>query len=416
MSFGPRRRGLLPVSQPSPSAAAAGRLAVLHSVPRWLPQTETWLYTQVRFLPAEVENHIACESTENLDQFPAANIHSMAAQPRWRSLTDRALRKARLRNSLSYLDEAALRSRARLIHSHFGFTGWRDLAVARKHRLAHAVTFYGADVQFYPRRNPRWFGRYKEMFASVDRVLCEGPHMGREIVALGCPQSKIRVHHLGIDLALIPFQPRAWHPGEPLRVLLSGSFREKKGLPDAVEALGRLQHEVPLEITIIGDATHEARSIREKQRILDAIARHGLGSITRLAGFRPYREVMDEARRHHVFLSPSVVAEDGDTEGGAPVSLIEMSASGMVIVSTTHCDIPGVILDGRTGFLAPEHDVAALVVHLRRVVADPSAWGAMQRAGRAHIEAEFDARRQGERLAAIYAELAGARTGVAGTS
>ena len=387
------------------STAPAGPLAVLHSVPRWLPQTETWLYTQVRFLPASINNHVACEHTENLDQFPVQNLHCMQDQPAWRSLRDRALRKLRVRHHLGYQDTAARVSHARLLHSHFGFTGWRDLAVARRHGLAHAVTFYGADVQFYPRRNPRWRARYREMFGHIDRVLCEGPHMGREIAALGCPETKIHVHHLGIDLSLIPFEPRVWKPGEPLRVLLSGSFREKKGLPLAIEALGRIQHEVPLEITIFGDATSEERSIREKQRILETIARHGLGSRTRLLGFRPYRDVMDEARRQHLFVSPSVTAEDGDTEGGAPVSLIEMSASGMMIASSTHCDIPGVILDGRTGFLAPEGDADGLVACLRRIIADPSVWGGMQRAGRAHIEAEFDARRQGERLAAIYRTL-----------
>ncbi len=123
---------------------------------------------------------------------------------------------------------------------------------------------------------------------------------------------------------------------------------------------------------------------------------------------------MEEARRHHVFVAPSVTAGDGDTEGGAPVSLIEMSASGMMIASSTHCDIPGVIVDGRTGFLSPERDVDALTANLRRIVTERDAWPAMQAAGRAHIEAEFDARRQGERLAAIYHEIARAKPGEAG--
>jgi colanic acid/amylovoran biosynthesis glycosyltransferase len=281
--------------------------------------------------------------------------------------------------------------------------------VAKRLGLVHVVTFYGVDVLFYPTMDPRWRKRYREMFASVDAVLCEGPHMGRSIVALGCPDAKVRVHHLGIDLSSIPYQPRVWTPGEPLRVLLSGSFREKKGFPYAIEALARLQHSVPLEITIIGDEHGEPRTIREKQKIVDTVDGGGLRPKTRLLGYQPYRVVMEEAWRHHVFLSPSVTASDGDTEGGAPVSLIEMSASGMMVVSTTHCDIPGVVLHGKSGWLAPERDVDALFAHLRWIVAHPSLWRAMQDAGRAHIEAEFDARRQGERLAAIYRELVRAR-------
>ncbi|HEX5132869.1 MAG TPA: glycosyltransferase [Candidatus Krumholzibacteria bacterium] len=403
------------MSATSVSSGAPGRrLVVLHSTGSWLPQTETWLHTQIRFLPPDIENHIGCERTENLDQFPQPNIHCMRAQPAWRTLCDRALRKLRIRHYLGYLDQAARDSGARVLHSHFGFTGWRDLAVARRNGLAHVVTFYGADIQFYPRRRPEWRARYREMFRHVDAVLCEGPHMGREIVALGCPEEKVRVHHLGIDLDLIPFEPRTWSPGEPLRVLLAGSFREKKGFPDALEALGRIRDDAKLEITIIGDANREERAVREKQIILQTIARCGLGAQTRLLGYQPYQTLMDEARRHHVLVSPSVTAADGDTEGGAPVTLIEMSASGMMIASTTHCDIPGVIVHGRTGFLSPERDVTALTANLRRIIAKPAAWRTMQMAGRKHIETEFDARRQGERLAAIYRGLVPAHPSAGG--
>jgi len=392
---------------PSPREAT-GPVVVVQSVQRWLPQTETWLYTQVMNLPADIESHVACTRTENLDQFPYPRVYALMDLPRWQHVWDRAMRRLRFRNHLRFLFTVARRTHARVLHSHFGFVGWRDLGVSQGVGMAHVVTFYGVDVLFYPTMDPRWRDRYREMFERVDLVLCEGPFMGKAIVDLGCPAEKMRVHHLGIDLGLIPFEPRAWKPGETLRVLMSGSFREKKGFTYAIEALTRLRKSAPLEITLIGDQHGEPRTIREKDRILEAIERGGLSDCTRLPGYQPYRVVMEEARRHHVFLSPSVTASDGDTEGGAPVSLIEMSASGMMIVSTTHCDIPGVIINGRTGLLAPERDVDALVEHLQWIVAHPERWLEMQRAGRAHMEAEFDARRQGERLAAIYRELAAA--------
>jgi colanic acid/amylovoran biosynthesis glycosyltransferase len=396
-----------PAVTPTPAPHnAAGAVVVVQSVQRWLPQTETWLYTQVTHLPADIVSHVACTRTENLDQFPYPRIHALMDLPRWQHVWDRAMRRLRFRNHLRFLQSVARRTQARVLHSHFGFVGWRDLGVSRGLGIAHVVTFYGVDVLFYPTMDPRWRDRYREMFAEVDLVLCEGAYMGKSVVALGCPEHKMRVHHLGIDLTLIPFEPRTWKPGEPLRVLMSGSFREKKGFPHALEALARLRKAVPIEVTLIGDQHGEPRTIREKEKILEAIERGGLADCTRLPGYQPYRVVMDEARRHHVFLSPSVTASDGDTEGGAPVSLIEMSASGMMIVSTTHCDIPGVILDGKTGLLAPERDVDALVEHLHWIVAHPERWLEMQRAGRALMEAEFDARRQGERLAAIYRNLA----------
>jgi len=380
-------------------------LSVLQSVQCWLPQTQTWLDTQVRFLPADVESTVACERTDNLDQFPFPRIRCLKDSPALTQIWDRAMRKLGARHHLEFAVDAGRRAGARVLHSHFGIVGWRDLGIARRLHLAHAVTFYGVDVRYYPESDARWYRRYKEMFARVDAVLCEGPFMGKSIVALGCPEEKLRVHHLGVDLATIPFTPLGWETGRPLRVLLSGSFREKKGFPDAIEALGRIQHQVELEITIIGDEHGLPSTIVEKKKILEAIERNGLGAKTRLLGYQPYRVVMEEARRHHVFLSPSVTAQDGDSEGGAPVSLIEMGAAGLMLVSTTHCDIPGVVIHGRTGLLAPEHDVDALAAHLRWLITNPSRWADMRAAGRAHIEAEFDAVRQGERLGAIYREI-----------
>jgi colanic acid/amylovoran biosynthesis glycosyltransferase len=86
-----------------------------------------------------------------------------------------------------------------------------------------------------------------------------------------------------------------------------------------------------------------------------------------------------------------------------------MAASGMAIVATRHCDIPRVVRDGVTGLLAEERDVDGLVAHLRRLVGRPDDWRPMLDAGRRHIEAEFDARRQGERLAELYEGEARAR-------
>lgn len=381
-------------------------LSVLQSVQCWLPQTETWLYTQVRFLPPTIESTVACERTANLDQFPFPRLRCLSDAPPLLRFGDRVVRKLGLRHHLEFFVSAGRRAGVRVLHSHFGVVGWRDLGIARRLGLAHAVTFYGVDVRYYPQSDARWYSRYQTMFERVDAVLCEGPFMGRSIVELGCPAEKLRVHHLGVDLSAIPFAPLLWRPGEPLRVLLSGSFREKKGFPDAIEALGRIRKDIQLEITIIGDEHGLPSTVIEKRKILDAIARNELRERTRLLGYQPYRVVMEEARRHHVFMSPSVTAADGDTEGGAPVSLIEMSAAGLVCVSTTHADIPGVVLHGQTGLLANEHDVDELASHLRWLIANPERWDEMRTAARAHIEAEFDARRQGERLAGIYREIA----------
>lgn len=386
-------------------------LPVVHSVREWLPQTMTWLYTQVSELPPEVQPHVVCDRVKNLDQFPVDSLHAFEPAAPWRYLWGRALRATNLRPSLhlNLLVEVARATESRVLHSHFGYHGWKVREAAQRAGLAHVVTFYGVDVNYLPVQQPRWRRRYRDLFDGASMVLCEGSHMAQCVVELGCPAEKVRVHHLGVRLDRIPFRPTPWQPGEPLRVLMAASFHEKKGLPYAMQALGRLRQrvEVPLEVTLIGDASSQAHSREEKARILQAMDDHALHDVVQMLGFQPYDRLLEEAYRHHLFLSPSVTAESGDTEGGAPVTLIEMAALGTLVVSTTHCDIPEVVRDGETGLLAPERDVAALVEHMAWLLDHPEAWAPMMEAARRHVEAEYSAAVQGERLARLYSEVAG---------
>jgi len=380
-------------------------LTVIHNCQSWLPQTQTWLYNQVRYLPQEIESHIICETTQNLDQFALPNIHALENAPKYCQIWNHGLRKLKLRRYLGFGIPIAKRHQAPVLHSHFGDVGWVYLGFAKQAQLKYVVTFYGFDVNYIPTQNDRWRQRYQTLFQQADRILCEGSHMAKCIVQLGCPADKVLVHHLGIPVQSIAFKPRTWQPGEPLRVLIAASFSEKKGIPYALEALGKLQHEVPLEITLIGDAADTPILRQERQKIFAAIENYKLQSKISLLGYQPHTTLFAEAYRHHIFLSPSVTASTGDTEGGAPVSLIEMAATGMPIVSTTHCDIPEVIKHGITGLLAPERDVDTLVEHLRWWVNHPDRWYDMLAAGRQHIEKEYDAEVQGQRLAAIYRSL-----------
>jgi colanic acid/amylovoran biosynthesis glycosyltransferase len=237
--------------------------------------------------------------------------------------------------------------------------------------------------------------------------------MAQSIVDLGCPPDKIRINRLGIETEHIAYRPRQWTPGEKLRVLIAAGFVEKKGIPSAVRALAKIKDEVPLEVTIIGDARAERQSQAEKQRILDAISESGLGERVRRLGFQPHRKMIEEAYRNHIFLSPSITASDGDTEAGTVLAIIEMIATGMPVVSTRHCDIPTTIEHGRTGFLAEEGDVEGIANGLRALIAEPGRWKAITDAARQHMERDFNAASQGVELAGLYAEVMARRAAAA---
>jgi colanic acid/amylovoran biosynthesis glycosyltransferase len=87
------------------------------------------------------------------------------------------------------------------------------------------------------------------------------------------------------------------------------------------------------------------------------------------------------------------------------MTIIEMAATGMPVVSTKHCDIPGVILDGQTGLLAEERDIEGLYERLKWLAENSEKWQDMLDLSRKHLERNFDAKKQGSKLAEKYREI-----------
>lgn len=381
-------------------------LKVIHSCPVWLPQTQTWIYNQVKQLQRSgVEAHVVCHRTENLDQFAVANIHCQANDSFYKQVWEKGLRKLRIRRYPNNLVEVGKSVDADLVHSHFGDVAWVNLGAIRRLRAKHFVTFYGFDVNKLPIQQPVWRQRYLQLFSEADLFLCEGTHMAQCLIGLGCPDHKVRVQHLGVNVDNMIFRPRQWDPTEPLRVLIAASFREKKGIPYAIKALQTVAEKVPVFLTIIGDAGRDQESQQEKVKILKALDISGLRKNTRMLGYQTHRSMMQEAYDHHLFLQPSVTASHGDTEGGAPVSIIEMLATGMPVVATTHCDIPEVVGPAYSHLLASERNSEHLAECIQTLLHKPDSWPNLLQKGREHVENNYHLPGQVDRLIACYDEI-----------
>lgn len=385
-------------------------LTVAHSFPVWLPQTQTWLYHQARHLPPDrISAHVICRVTRNLDQFALSPIHSLytAASPLSR-LSERFLRNTDFH---AYNALVCRQINADILHSHFGPIAWKNMKMLDMVRSPgrmlpkHIVTFYGQDVDRLPKTHPSWINRYKELFSRVDAVLCEGPHMAEKVQALGCDPKRIGLHRLGVSLQNRPFTPPVKQPNEPFKVLMAAAFRPKKGLLDGLKALDMVSQRFDLQVTLVGESTGEPDSEQEKARIHSFLADSSLGSGVHLAGFVTAEQLDQMARDHHIYLCPSKQAPDGDTEGGAPVSLIEMAASGLPVVSTRHADIPDIIEHGVSGLLARENDPESLAQCVETLFSNVSEWAGYAHRAREVVEARHNAVQQGELLSNIYEQV-----------
>lgn len=373
------------------------RPCVGHLVTPYLFPTGSWIHGQL--VNARLTRPVVlCQRTENPEAFPFEPIYDLGRRlgplrRRWNEIS----RWLGSFYAQPYRD-VALKAGVRIFHAHTGWEAARTATVARSSGIPMVASFYGRDVSALP-RNPYWRILYERLFGIADLFLVEGPHLGESLKGLGCPADKVRVVHLGVDLARIPFRERELHPG-PVKILMSCSLREKKGVRYALEALAHCREARPWQLKILGDGPLRGDLERRTEEL-------GLGERVVFLGYVSYEEHLEALNEADIFLSPSVTAADGDAEGGAPVALIEALAAGLPVVATRHCDIPEVVLDGETGFLIPERDVEALSRAIRHLLTDPPRWPAMGKAGRSHVDREFNVGRQVERTERLYLEVLG---------
>jgi len=366
---------------------------------QYLHETENWAYHLIRALP-ETENTIAskyflkCSYYDPQFRFVKFPLRAID-QPRPGKI-DRGYNWLlnRLLSSYPRYLEHHLKE-VDVIHAHFAYVSWDYRHLLQRRHIPRVVSFYGTDYQFH-----KWGPRdRREYFQWFDMFLCEGQYGARKLVEMGCPEAKVAVQHLGVDVGTIGFYGRTKTPNQ-LNLLQIATFREKKGQIHALRAFLKAVPECPnMTLTFVGG---DPKGLR---RSIEDLAGREAGGKVRFVDAISYSELHEFMRGYHVFIHPSVHAASGDCEGGAPVVLLDAQATGMPVIATRHCDIPEEVVETKTGILVGEKNTDSLADAIRQFYRMPEkAYQQMAQAARRHVENEYNSEKCGRQLREIYAQ------------
>ena len=243
-----------------------------------------------------------------------------------------------------------------ILHAHMGHEGLYSLPLVLSTKLPFVVTLYGADLalDYYP----YWRRHMPAVYARGDAFVVEGPVMKKTLVTQGVEENKIHVIEIPILPEKIPLKSSFYHK-DNLKIFMCSAFIEKKGIDIAIQALAQLNFDYEVHIVGSGPLESVYSSMIKDLGVEENFIFHGR---------KKYTEVYEIALTCDVFLHPSKLALNGDTEGGAPTVIIEMQYLGLPIVATTHADIPHVVID--SDYLCTENSVVELVASLEKFIAN----------------------------------------------
>jgi colanic acid/amylovoran biosynthesis glycosyltransferase len=299
-----------------------------------------------------------------------------------------------------YFENILKKRGARLLHAHFGHNGVQVLKVKKNVKIPLVTTFYGADLSKRDMVEPL-MKRYKKLFARGEMFLVEGEHMKLMLRDLGCPPEKIHIQRIAIPVDTIQYKERKPKGRNITRLFFCGRFTEKKGLVYALEAVKKVYEEHRcrnIRFCIIGDGELKAE-------IEAFITRNRMTEYVELPGFLSYRDYLKKVEEADIFLHPSVTASDGDSEGGAPTTILEAQAMGLPIVSTEHADIPNVVVPNRSALLSAERNVEALTRNILFLLENQQLWSVMGKVGREFVEEYHNIKKEVPNLEEKYRTL-----------
>ena len=351
----------------------APKIRIIHFVENYLQITETFIYNYIIKSSNFGDIAIVTFDMINTDHFPLSDkirifkikrgpSLSLKDLPRlhWWAIEKLSGRKIWYGQFRKIIEAF----RPDLVHCHFGDMGVRFADFRRYEQLntKFVTNFYGYDASELPRRDLAYAAALPKVWEGSEFILAEGPAMGERLQRLGAPADKIRLSPIIVDSGKYPVRglPSPRKKDEILRFLLIGRFVEKKGFHLFLKAIGKIKGSLPpFKIVMIGSGPMEDtyRSI---------ITTHALQEVVSFEGVKRLSECMNYMMEADVLVHPSVTAENGDSEGGAPTILIEAQLMGIPVISSSHADIPFVM--GYHDFLAKEGDIDDLCRIIRSFI------------------------------------------------
>jgi colanic acid/amylovoran biosynthesis glycosyltransferase len=364
-----------------------------HYASKYLPLTENWIYriliNQKAFIPIFLTRH-----RENLSLFPLREVYSLDFFSKVRQYFEIVL--FHFFGYFLFQKRICKKRSVQIIHAHFGYHGIKLIDLAKTLQVPLVCSFYGDDA--FAHANLSMAKRkYQRLFRESNRILALGPYMKARLIQLGCVEDKIIVHHLGIDVNKVSYRKRQVGENDRIRFLIASSFVKKKGIVLAINALSHFKEKYSFSLDIIGDGP-----LREE--IHQAIYQTGMQELINLHGYKPYDYVINLAYQSDVFIQASLTTEDNRKEG-TPMAIVDAMATGMAIISTTHSDIPEIVIDEQHGYLAEEGSVESLIVCFQKIFSDPTRLEIFSVNSRERVEREFNAVVQTKKMEDLYFQL-----------
>jgi len=289
-----------------------------------------------------------------------------------------------------YINEIIIRKEIHHIHAHFA-TYPTDIAmlVADIFKVPFSFTAHAHDI--YTQPNNLLLKKIEQARFVVTCTTYNTKYL-MSICSNDEMKNKIHCIYHGVDIRKWRFNPAtACIKEKTIKLLSVARLVEKKGLVDLINAIELLaQNNYLVSCTIVGDGPLKGKLnalIRKKKIEKNIIIRDP----------QSQDKIIEHFYQNDIFILPSIIASNGDRDG-LPNVLLEASATGIPIITTSTSAIPELIQHEKTGILVPAKNPEAIANAIIKLSSSTQFIHEITVNGRKKVEKDFDAFHWSEKL------------------
>jgi glycosyltransferase involved in cell wall biosynthesis len=211
------------------------------------------------------------------------------------------------------------------------------------------------------------------LYRRADAIVTYGTHVKQFVCEVdGVDPQKVFVAGQAVDPESFEvFTPKM---DEDPEILFVGQFEERKGVFDLLDAFTTIEQS-SVKLCLVGNGTME-EAIREHART---------DSRVQIIGFVTQKELPARLARARCLVLPSITTDLDREPWGLVVNEAMHAGIPVIATDTVGAAAGGLVVDGRNGFVVPEHDPVALGRAIDRLARDREMALAMGRQAREDV-------------------------------
>jgi len=273
-----------------------------------------------------------------------------------------------------------------IIHVHFGLNAeyipmLKQIGFIKSKLL---VTFHGYDAFFKDSKHLKLLNnQYEILFQMADKITVNTPFLKQSVLALGCPESKITVIPIGVNLEY--FKPTIYPKKistTEFKLISVGRLIEIKGHEFGIRVVKNLlESGYSVSYIIIGEGI-----LHNKLQTL--IVDLGIQEAVTLIGKASQETIRENLEEAQLYLMTSIRDATGREETQGVVTA-EAQSMGLPIVGFDSGGVPYTVSKD-TGIIVEQKDIEAMANAIASLITNPKKYSEMSLAARKWVAKEFD--------------------------